>query len=159
MKSNHCIFRSRTAKDKPICDQLNGENATLTGIMFTTKDAQEKAVRDVEQYKTDRSALVHRKVTHCYFIPLQIIDFLQEALLGEIKSVEEAIARTRARIVQSPERIKKTISTMSITVMEDKKTVTMHETKARDLQAKINALHNIEKVSSWLPAFAFLSIS
>jgi len=34
---------------------------------------------------------------------------------------------------------------MSTTVMEDKKTVTMHETKARDLQAKINALHNIEK--------------
>lgn len=74
---------------------------------------------------------------------------------GEIKSVEEAISRTRARIVQSPERIKKTISIMSTTAMEDKKTVTMHETKARDLQTKINALLNIEKVSTgiFLPPF------
>lgn len=39
--------------------------------------------------------------------------------------------------------------------MEDKKTVTMHETKARDLQTKINALLNIEKVSTgiFLPPF------
>jgi len=35
---------------------------------------------------------------------------------------------------------------MSTTAMEDKKTVTLHEAKARDLQAKINALLNIEKV-------------
>ena len=34
--------------------------------------------------------------------------------------------------------------------MEDKKTVAMHESKARDLQAKINALLNIEKVSATL---------
>jgi len=70
----------------------------------------------------------------------------QEALHGEIRSVEDAIARARARIVQSPERIKKTISIMSTTALEDKKTVTMHEAKARDLQAKINALLTIEKV-------------
>jgi len=72
--------------------------------------------------------------------------FKKEALHGEIRSIEDAIARTRARIVQSPERIKKTISIMSTTAMEDKKTVTVHESKARDLQAKINALLNIEKV-------------
>jgi hypothetical protein len=80
--------------------------------------------------------------------PFQSFLFLskQEALHGEIRSVEDAIARTRARIVQSPERIKKTISIMSTTAIEDKKTVTMHEAKARDLQAKINALLNIEKV-------------
>jgi len=71
----------------------------------------------------------------------------QEALNGEIKSLEDAIARTRGRIVQSPERIRKTISIMTNTAIEDKKTVAMHESKARDLQAKINALHNIEKVS------------
>lgn len=35
---------------------------------------------------------------------------------------------------------------MSSTASEDKKTVMMHETKARDLQSKINALLNIEKV-------------
>ncbi|KAF8964092.1 Nuf2 family-domain-containing protein [Flammula alnicola] len=130
-------LNARIAKDKPISDQLNGDNTTLTNTMFVTKDAQAKAVRDVEQYKADRNELMNRKAG--------IVYFYDEALNGEIKSVEDAITRTRARIVQSPERIKKTISIMSTTAMEDKKTVAMHEAKARDLQAKINALHNIEK--------------
>ncbi|KDR81395.1 hypothetical protein GALMADRAFT_239264 [Galerina marginata CBS 339.88] len=120
---------AQIAKDRPLCEQLNGENTALTSTMFLTKDAQAKAVRDVEQFKTDRTELLSRK----------------EVLNGEIKSLEEAIIRTRSRIVQSPDRIKKTISIMSNTAMEDKKTVAMHEAKARDLQAKVNALHNIEK--------------
>ncbi|PPQ66896.1 hypothetical protein CVT26_009836 [Gymnopilus dilepis] len=124
---------ARIAQDKPICEKLNQENTALTSTMFLTKDAQAKAVRDVEQFKADRTELVNRK----------------EALNGEIKSLEEAITRTRGRIVQSPERIKKTITIMSHTAMEDKKTVAMHEAKARDLQAKVNALHNIEKVGSF----------
>ncbi|KAJ3517795.1 hypothetical protein NLJ89_g283 [Agrocybe chaxingu] len=123
-------LKGRIVQDKPICEQLNAENTSITNTMFMTKDAQAKAVRDVEQYKTERNALMKRK----------------EALNGEIKSVEEAITRTRARIVQSPERIKKTIAIMSTTAREDKKMVLMHETNARDLQTKINALHNIEKV-------------
>jgi kinetochore protein Nuf2 len=36
---------------------------------------------------------------------------------------------------------------MSASVIEEKKAVAMHETKARNLQVKINALHNIEKAS------------
>ena len=60
--------------------------------------------------------------------------------------MEDSIGRAKARIVQSPERIKKTIHIMSTTATDDKKTVVMHEAKARDLQAKINALHNIETV-------------
>lgn len=64
--------------------------------------------------------------------------------------MEDSISRARARIVQSPERIRKTISIMSTSAIEDKRMVAMHETKARDLQAKINALHNIETVSEHL---------
>jgi hypothetical protein len=36
---------------------------------------------------------------------------------------------------------------MSTSALEEKKAVAMHDTKARNLQAKINALHNIEKAS------------
>ena len=60
--------------------------------------------------------------------------------------MEDSSSRAKARIVQSPERIRKTISIMSTSTIEDKRTVAMHEAKARDLQAKINALHNIETV-------------
>ena len=69
----------------------------------------------------------------------------QEALNGEVASVSDAVTRTRSRIVQSPERIKRTISAMSSTAIEDKKTVLLHEAKARDLQTKIGAVTNIEK--------------
>ncbi|KAH9483845.1 putative kinetochore protein NUF2 [Psilocybe cubensis] len=120
---------ARIAKDKPMCEKLNAENTTLSSTMLMTKDAQTKAVRDVEQYRADRNELINRK----------------EILNSEIKTLEDSIQRTRSRIVQSPERIKKTISIMSNTAMEDKKTVAMQEAKSRDLQAKINALHNIEK--------------
>jgi kinetochore protein Nuf2 len=70
----------------------------------------------------------------------------QEALNGEIATISEAITRTRSRIVQSPDRIKRTITTMNSAAIEDKKTVTMHEAKARELQGKINAILAIEKV-------------
>jgi kinetochore protein Nuf2 len=39
---------------------------------------------------------------------------------------------------------------MSTTTIEDKRTVHLHEVKARDLQTKITALLNIEKVSTKL---------
>ncbi|PPQ63193.1 hypothetical protein CVT24_005738 [Panaeolus cyanescens] len=122
-------LRARIAKDKPVAEKLEAENKKLTVAMFQTKDAQETAVRDVELHKTERNMLQKSK----------------ENIHSEIKSVEENIARTRGRIVQSPERIKKTISVMSATVLEDKKTIAMHESKARDLQAKVQALHHIER--------------
>ena len=62
--------------------------------------------------------------------------------------VAENISRTRSRIVQSPERIKRNISTMGTTAAEDKRTVAANEAKIRDPQAKITALLNIEKVRS-----------
>jgi kinetochore protein Nuf2 len=37
---------------------------------------------------------------------------------------------------------------MGTSAIEDKRTVTLHEGKARDLQAKITALFKIEKVCS-----------
>jgi kinetochore protein Nuf2 len=70
----------------------------------------------------------------------------QESLNGEMVMATDSITRTRARIVQSPERIKRTIITMGTTAIEDKRTVALQESKARDLQAKITALFNIEKV-------------
>lgn len=57
------FFRSRIEKEKPVLEKLNAENAALTNTMFATKDAQGKAVRDVEQYKAERNAILKRKVS------------------------------------------------------------------------------------------------
>ncbi|GLB35199.1 putative nuf2 family protein [Lyophyllum shimeji] len=122
-------MKAKIAEDEPRCEQLRNDNNALRAKMIATKEFQTAAVQEVEKLKAEKNALVKRK----------------EALNGEIASVSDAITRTRSRIVQSPERIKRTITAMSTTAVEDKKTVAMQEAKARDLQAKINALLNIEK--------------
>ncbi|KAF5386676.1 hypothetical protein D9615_001740 [Tricholomella constricta] len=123
------VIKAKIAEDEPRCEQLRSSNSALRAKMIATKDFQTAAVQEVEKLKAEKNALVKRK----------------EALNGEIASVSDAITRSRSRIVQSPERIKRTISTMSTTAVDDKKLVTMQEAKARDLQAKINALLGIEK--------------
>ncbi|KAG6910904.1 hypothetical protein DXG01_006587 [Tephrocybe rancida] len=122
-------LKAKMAEDEPRCEQLRNDNNALRAKMIATKEFQTAAVQEVEKLKAEKNALVKRR----------------EALNGEIASVSDTITRTRSRIVQSPERIKRTITTMSSTATEDKKTVAMQEAKARDLQIKINALLNIEK--------------
>ena len=78
----------------------------------------------------------------------------QEGLNADSAVVSDTVARTRSRIVQSPERIRRNISSMSTTAMEDKKTLGAQEAKARDLQAKISALLNIEKVLYFTSMFS-----
>ncbi|KAG5643896.1 hypothetical protein DXG03_009467 [Asterophora parasitica] len=132
-------IKAKIAEDEPRCEQLRSDNSALRAKMIATKEFQTVAVQEVEKLKAEKNALVKRKAR-------ALIDReRQEALNGEIASVSDAITRTRLRIVQSPERIKRTISTMSTTAVEDKKLVAMQEAKTRDLQAKINALLNIEK--------------
>ncbi|KAF8185055.1 Nuf2 family-domain-containing protein [Mycena galopus ATCC 62051] len=123
------VVKAKMAEDEPRCEQLREENAALRAKMFATKEFQLAVVQEVENLKTEKTALLERK----------------EILNSEIASTSETIARTRSRIVQSPERMKKNITQMSSTAIEDKQTVAMHEAKARDLQAKINAFSNIEK--------------
>jgi hypothetical protein len=64
--------------------------------------------------------------------------------------LSDAVLSTRSRIVQSPERIKRNIVTMSATALEDKRVVSTNEAKTRDLQAKINILLQVEKVCRFL---------
>ncbi|KAJ7156118.1 Nuf2 family-domain-containing protein [Mycena crocata] len=113
-------MKARMAQDEPRCEQLRTENSALRARMFATKERQVAEVQEVETLKAEKSALVERK----------------EALNGEIASISEAMTRTRSRIVQSPERIKRTITTMSTTAAEDKQT---------DVRGCIEQLQTIEK--------------
>lgn len=64
----------------------------------------------------------------------------------EMANTNESVQRTQGRVVQSPDRIKKRISQMTLDAADDKRTIATHEAKARDLQSKVNALIIIEKV-------------
>lgn len=74
---------------------------------------------------------------------------MQEGVNRETLLITEQIGRTRSRVVQSPDRIRRNIVTMSATAAEDKRTLATNEAKIRDLQTKIAALLNIEKDVRW----------
>lgn len=69
-------------------------------------------------------------------------------------NTNESVQRTQARIVQSPDRIRKRISQMTLDAADDKRNIALNEAKARDLQVKVNALLTIEKVCSILSILA-----
>ncbi|TFK30715.1 hypothetical protein FA15DRAFT_26595 [Coprinopsis marcescibilis] len=122
-------LEARIREDEPRRIQLQEENQALRGKLFATKEFQVAAVQEVEKLKAEKNATIKRR----------------EAIIAELESLSDSVARTNSRIVQSPERIKKTITTMAQNTIGDKKTIVSNEAKARDLQAKIAALLNIEK--------------
>lgn len=63
----------------------------------------------------------------------------------------DGVVRVRARIVQSPERIRRTITSMGSTANEDKRMYALIKVKIDELQAKVSVLLNIEKVEKFLP--------
>ncbi|KAF7311680.1 hypothetical protein MKEN_01071600 [Mycena kentingensis (nom. inval.)] len=121
--------RARMAEDEPKCRELREENASTCAKLFAVKDMQQKYVQQVEALKTEKTGLIQRK----------------ENLNAEVQAMMGSLATARNRIVQSPERMKRTITQMTSTAKADKETIALHESKARDLQAKIAALSNIEK--------------
>ncbi|CDO69122.1 hypothetical protein BN946_scf185042.g24 [Trametes cinnabarina] len=128
-------FKVKRAEDEPKCEALRQENAALMEQVIAYKDRQMGFLQEVESLKQEKSAL--------------------EKVTSEMATVSENINRTRSRIVQSPERIKRNISTMGHTAAEEKRTIAANEAKTRDLQTKIAALLNIEKASHSLIRSAF----
>src|ERR1700730_17941005 len=132
------VSRLRRAKDEPRCEELRAENAALTANMLKTKDVQTSVVQTVEFLKSEKSDILKRKVSHLSNVPQlgSPLSAQQENLNNELAMVADTIQRSRSRIVQSPGRIKRTISTMSSTVLEERRTVATHDAKTRDLQTK-----------------------
>ncbi|KIL00637.1 hypothetical protein PAXRUDRAFT_129394 [Paxillus rubicundulus Ve08.2h10] len=122
-------LKAQRAKDEPKCEQLRAENAAITAHLVATKETTQGIVKDIEALKIEKANVILKK----------------ENINSDTALLLDNIQRTRARIVQSPERIKRNITTMGTTAIEDKKALSMQEAKARDLQAKITVLTNIEK--------------
>ncbi|KAI0060855.1 hypothetical protein BV25DRAFT_1827411 [Artomyces pyxidatus] len=122
-------LKATRADDEPRCEELRTENAAITAQLIATKDIQTILLKDIEALKSEKATLNQRK----------------ESLNSDTALATDAVTRIRSRIVQSPERIKRTITTMGTTANEDKKTLAAQEAKTRDLQAKVTALLNIEK--------------
>ncbi|KAJ4480499.1 Nuf2 family-domain-containing protein [Lentinula edodes] len=122
-------LKAKRDKDEPICQELRAKNKELGDLVLQTKAAQQPIVQEAALLKEEKTRLMERK----------------EHIQRELEAISDANKRIRGRIVQSPERVKRSISTMSVSRTEHKKMVAINETKARDLQAKINALVIIEQ--------------
>ncbi|KAL6309187.1 Nuf2 family-domain-containing protein [Sparassis latifolia] len=129
MKEKLAAVKTKREEDEPKCATLRKENTAMTAQLVSYKETQMTLLTEVESLKQQREEVISKK----------------ESVNDQINMEMDSINRTRSRIVQSPERIKRNIVTMGATASEDKKTVATHETKIRDLQAKIAALLNIEK--------------
>ena len=51
------------AEDEPICEKLRSENNALRAKMFATKEFQTAAVQEVEKLKSEKNALIKRRVS------------------------------------------------------------------------------------------------
>ncbi|KAL0564198.1 kinetochore-associated Ndc80 complex subunit nuf2 [Marasmius crinis-equi] len=129
VRSQIAEIRERLAKDEPRCEELNAENTQLLKQLRDTKELQQAAIAEVDRLKAEKKQLIQRR----------------EAFKIEIDSVETDIQRIHGRIVQSPERVKRAISTMGNQVSEDKSLVAKNEAKTRELQTRIKALNIISE--------------
>ncbi|KIO13148.1 hypothetical protein M404DRAFT_992722 [Pisolithus tinctorius Marx 270] len=121
-------LKAQRAKDEPKCEELRTENAAITAHLMVTKETTQKVVKEIEALKVEKASVLSKK----------------DNVNNETTLLLDRISRTRSRIVQSPERIKRNITTMGAATIEDKKVISQNEAKARALQTKISALSNIE---------------
>ncbi|EIN07643.1 hypothetical protein PUNSTDRAFT_135161 [Punctularia strigosozonata HHB-11173 SS5] len=122
-------IRAQREKDEPQMAILREENDVITQRLLAFKAKQEGIVQKHDAIRAEKAQYADSK--------RQVTD--------QVISLESAVDRTKARIVQSPERIKRTITVMSHDVHEEKRVVAANEAKSRDLQAKINMISTIEK--------------
>lgn len=122
-------IRKEIERTQPQYQQLEDDNARLKASLMSKKEMQGQTLQTLEGIKADKQVLQHQK----------------EAIHAQLTNSHEEIARLKSRIVQSPERIKRTITTMGNSAAEDKYTLNELESKIRDLQAKGSALQAIEK--------------
>ncbi|KAJ3990031.1 Nuf2 family-domain-containing protein [Lentinula detonsa] len=122
-------LKAKRDEDEPLCQELRAKNKQLGDFVLQTKVAQQAVMQEVDLLKEEKTRLMERK----------------EYIQRELEAASDANKRIKGRIVQSPERVKRSISTMSVSRVEYKKTLGINEAKTRDLQAKINALVIIEQ--------------
>lgn len=79
---------------------------------------------------------------------------MQKGLDTQTAIAVDGVTRVRSRVVQSPERKRRNISTMRDSALEDKKTHFALLERQRELRVKVAALKNIAKVlQCFLPLF------
>ncbi|KZV73976.1 hypothetical protein PENSPDRAFT_742231 [Peniophora sp. CONT] len=129
IRSELASIEAKRAQDEPQMEVLRIENQTLTANVKVQQGYFDRSQTDMDKLKAEKALHVQDK----------------ESLYQDMSLVSDALSRLRARVVKSPERIKRNISLMGGSQAEERRTLASMEDKIRDLQAKANALLAIEK--------------
>ncbi|KZT29875.1 hypothetical protein NEOLEDRAFT_1238609 [Neolentinus lepideus HHB14362 ss-1] len=129
MVSELDVIKAKRAQDEPRCEELRKEQVAIAAKLVGYKDVYTDICKQIEKLKTEKATVLQRR----------------DALNKEISVVVESISHKRSRIVQSPERLKRSIASMRSTAAEEKQTLAANEAKIRDLKSKINIIQNIDK--------------
>ncbi|KAF8582046.1 hypothetical protein K439DRAFT_179824 [Ramaria rubella] len=131
--------KAKLKADEPICAQLIIENQGLTAKLRDLYEEQNAVFQEAEALKVERDNLVTRKA----------------GIQDEINVALDTNSRTKARIVQSPERLKRIIATMGDNVVEERRNIAANEAKARALKFKLDTLATYEQVILLHPHSAY----
>ncbi|TFK50121.1 hypothetical protein OE88DRAFT_1631818 [Heliocybe sulcata] len=121
--------KAKRAEDEPRCEQLRKETAAILAKLIEYKDVYTDICKQIEKLKTEKATVLQRKVR----------------IVAKLSVVVESISHKRSRIVQSPERLKRSIASMRATAAEEKQTLASNEAKIRDLKNKISIIQGIDK--------------
>ena len=143
------LFREKRKADEPKVAALSKENETLNTELLAQRDVQMTLLQEIETLKTERAALVQKKVWSGVFTVNyhpSAHDRTQKGLDTQAAIAADSVSRVRSRVVQSPERKRRNISTMRDSAAEDKKVQMSLLERQRELRVKVAALKNIAKV-------------
>ena len=99
------------------------------------------------QSRKKRSILRDKRYEAVVRCPAQCRRILKENLGKDIALVTSQVNATRSRIVQSPDRIRKYISEMSLQARDERAAIAAAEAKSREIKVKLDALSVFEQVS------------
>ncbi|KAF8266011.1 Nuf2 family-domain-containing protein [Lactarius quietus] len=122
-------LQEKRKADEPKVEALSKENEMLNTELLAQRDLQLALLQEIEALKHERAALVQKK----------------KGLDSSTANAADGVTSVRSRVVQSPERKRRNISSMRDSATEDKKMHVALLERQRELRVKVAALKNIAK--------------
>lgn len=148
MKFGFCRRRRRAEEAKvPEAKRRNDDMKMLcTKEAKLFKAAAERADITKKEARIDRD----RHVSLMNRLEAAVTDRLlarQGVITQELGATKQRNDRDQARIVQSPDRLKRTIGNLATSVEQERASIEQNKARTREYQAKLSQLSNIEQVS------------
>ncbi|WVQ85925.1 hypothetical protein IAT38_008093 [Cryptococcus sp. DSM 104549] len=119
---------AKNAAQKPQSEQAQKRNDGLRDELFDLRGQQAKISQEVDELKNERQSLMDQ-AAHNNHLATQ---------------VNMQISSTKARLVQSPDRIKRMIAEMSYTLSSEKAKLASYQHKARELSNRLEVIAALE---------------